>query len=337
MSKRSITRRQFLATTLAASMLAATGCATHANIVIPPVNAASGVACLKIANPSKFTILQFTDVHFFFGKELAETYNKHTEEDMKRLVALTKPDMVMVTGDLWRDSPPERMEDYMRVGIEKCAALGLPWAFTWGNHDKLIDFNVGHKALTAAKNSLYRGGDSAGNYVIDIVDRHQKMVCQLVCLNSERDGLGASQQKWMRELAEKTGKSSTTRFAFFHIPIKQYPDAWNSPTGRGFKAEGSGIAKEDGSSLPFLKTLNVNACFCGHDHTNDYSGMVEGIELVYGRATGYGGYGNDELPKGAKLITVNGKTGQYEWETILPDGTRWNPKPGERILKEKKK
>ena len=337
MSKRNITRRQFLETSVGVIGLAATGCATHARIVTTKPGASSGVTCLKISNPSKFTILQFTDVHLFFGKELAETYNKRSEEAIKKLVALAKPDILMVTGDLWRDNPPEKLEEYMRYGVEKCAALGVPWAFAWGNHDKLNDFAVGHKALTEAKNSLYHGGDSAGNYVIDIVDKHRKTVCQLVCLNTEGDGLGASQQKWMHELAEKSVKLSVPRFAFFHIPIKQYSDAWNSGTAKGFKAEGTGIGKEDGSSLPLLKALNVKACFCGHDHINDYSGNVEGVDLVYGRATGYGGYGDSELPKGAKLITVNAKTGQYTWESILPDGTRWSPKPGERISKEKKK
>ena len=334
--RKQITRRQFLDTTVAATGLAVAGCATHAQIAPSTPNAASDVACLKIANPSKFTILQFTDVHFFWERsEPWATLNKRTEEDMKKLVALAKPDMLMVTGDLWRNKPPELREQFMYYSVDQCASLGLPWAFAWGNHDELNDYTIGHKTLTAAKNSLYRGGDSKGNYVIDIVDRHQKRVCQLICLNSEREGLGASQQKWMRELAEKSGKPTVPRFAFFHIPIKQYADVWNSGVATGYKAEEPCIEKEDGSSLPFLKSLGIKACFCGHDHVDDYSGIVDGIELVYGRATGYGGYGNENLPKGAKLITVNGKTGQYEWETLLPDGTRWKPKPGERISCEK--
>ena len=337
MSKRTITRRQFLHITMGVAGLTITGCLTHTQVLPPSSHAPSDVACLKIGNPSKFTMLQFTDVHLFFGKELAETFNKHTEADMKKLVALAKPDMVIVTGDLWRDAPPERLEEYMRYATDKCASLGVPWAFAWGNHDKLNDYKVGHKVLTEARNSLYRGGDSEGNYLIDVVDGHRKTCCQLVCLNSDGDGLGVSQQKWMRELAEKTGKSSIPRFAFFHIPIKQYAEAWNNGTARGFKAEGTGIAKEDGSTLPLLNALNVKACFCGHDHVNDYAGIVDGIELVYGRATGHGGYGENDLPKGAKLITVNTRTGQYSWESILPNGTRWSPKPGDRILKEKKK
>ena len=30
---------------------------------------------------------------------------------------------------------------------------------------------------------------------------------------------------------------------------------------------------------------------CGHDHNNDYQGSYQGINLSYGRKTGYGSYG----------------------------------------------
>lgn len=336
--KKQITRRQFLETTMAITGLATAGCVTHVPMATMMPGESASTACLKISNPSKITILQLTDVHFFWGRnEPWATLNTRTEEDLKKLVAVAKPDMLVVTGDLWRNKPPELREEYMRYGIEQCTSLGVPWAFVWGNHDELNDYHVGHKALTEAKNSLYRGSNSTGNYVVDIVDRHHKLVCQLICLNSEREGLGAAQQKWMQELAEKSGKPSVLRLAFFHIPIKQYTDVWNSGVATGFKAEEPCIEKEDGSTLPFLKALGVKACFCGHDHVNDYSGVIDGIELVYGRVTGRGGYSTTDLPPGAKLITVNGKSGQYRWESILPDGTRWTPKPNERIIKERKK
>ena len=32
----------------------------------------------------------------------------------------------------------------------------------------------------------------------------------------------------------------------------------------------------------------MKANFCGHNHFNDYSGFWKGIELVFGRKTGYG-------------------------------------------------
>jgi len=40
-----------------------------------------------------------------------------------------------------------------------------------------------------------------------------------------------------------------------------------------------------------LMNKNIKATFCGHDHNNDFHGDYNGIELYYGRKTGYGGYG----------------------------------------------
>ena len=33
----------------------------------------------------------------------------------------------------------------------------------------------------------------------------------------------------------------------------------------------------------------------GHDHNNDYYGNIDGINLAYGRKTGYGCYGPDGM------------------------------------------
>lgn len=325
-----VTRRRFLAASSAALGVAlSTGCAARARIIPANGQAPSANRRLEIARPSRFTILQLTDVHFFGGRTAPlSVINDRTMGIMERLVKATSPDVIVVTGDLWPDRNPELFETHMQYGIDACAALGVPWAFCWGNHDKLTDFGVGHRALARAANSLYGGSDSAGNYVVDIVDRRGGVVCQLVCLNSERDGLGPKQQQWLRAVPART---QTPRLAFFHIPIKQYIDVWDNGPATGFYAEKRAIEKEDGSSLAVLKAAGVKACFCGHDHVNDYSGFADGVELVYGRATGAGGYGKELLPKGGKLITVDCATDRYKWETVLPDGSRWEPKPGERI------
>jgi len=331
--QKNLTRREFLETAAGATALVAlAGCATQARIVTLGQDAAPGVARLEISRPSRFTILQFTDLHFFAeDKGKYGLLNDTTVNNMRKLVALTKPDLLIVTGDLWRDNPPERLEEFMRYAVDQCASLGVPWAFTWGNHDQLKDYRVGHKALAEARNSLYRGAGSDGNYVIDIVGPHGRVVWEILCINSHVDGIGGPEQQWLRKLAERSGKQLPPRFAFFHIPLKQYVDIWNSGMATGIKGEDPCIEKEDGSSLPILKSLGVRACFVGHDHVNDYWGVIDGVDLVYGRATGMGGYGGTVLPKGAKLITVNCRTGRYEWRTLLLDGKRWRPAPGERI------
>ena len=43
----------------------------------------------------------------------------------------------------------------------------------------------------------------------------------------------------------------------------------------------------------------------GHDHNNDYHGIYDGINLAYGRKTGFGCYGPKNLKHGARVFEVN--------------------------------
>jgi len=50
---------------------------------------------------------------------------------------------------------------------------------------------------------------------------------------------------------------------------------------------------------------DITGVFCGHDHDNDYGGFVNNIEVVYGRKTGFGGYGPPpEFTRGARVIEL---------------------------------
>lgn len=168
--------------------------------------------------------------------------------------------------------------------------------------------------------------------MIDVLDKRGSRVCQLVCMNSEDDGLGPLEQAWMKQLAEDTadsGDPQPPRYAFFHIPIKQYAEIWDNGAASGIKGEEPCIEKEDGSSFAYLKMLGVRACFCGHDHVNCYSGVIDGVDLVYGRAAG--GYGADRVPKGGSRITINCRTGHFEWAVLIPGAPKWKPRPGKRV------
>ena len=58
----------------------------------------------------------------------------------------------------------------------------------------------------------------------------------------------------------------------------------------------------------------IAGVFVGHDHANDYAGVLDGIALVYGRITGFDdGYG--KLPKGARIIEL--KEGEKQFKTWI--------------------
>jgi 3',5'-cyclic AMP phosphodiesterase CpdA len=321
-----VSRRTFLKTTAVLLGIAP----FSANGVEAGVSSTSGGgAVLRVKHSSRFRILQLTDLHFFSrDKSTWDDFNARTVDQMRKIVEFSKPDLVMISGDVWSDNKEEMGEAHMRYAIEKFESLGVPWAFAWGNHDKLNDFSPGHEAFALAKNSLYRGVDSDGNYVINIVDDKGRLVWRLLCVNTHREGFGAHEQKWVRALP----KLDVPQFAFFHIPLKQYAEIWENGAASGIWGEPVCMENEDGTSLSVLKDAGVNACFCGHDHQNDYSGLADGVELVYGRVSRAGGYGADTFQKGGKLITVNCRKRRYEWDSITPDGRLWRPKKGQRDI-----
>ncbi len=332
MEMRKLTRRTFLGAGASLFGIAGFGCATGRTEIVPACAAdLPYVARLRVRRPGTVRMLQLTDVHFFAGEQpVWEVVNKKTVEDMQALVAATEPDFIFFTGDLWRDYPPEKLDEYARYAIEQCGALGVPWAFVWGNHDQVSDRASVEELLTKAPNSLYQGAGTNGNYVLNLEDRHGKVVWQFLCVDTETTGMLGTQQAWLKSLPEAIvggAKTIPPRMAAFHIPLKQYDSIWADGTARGIKCERVCFEGEDGSSLAVLKSLGVKACFCGHDHVNDYSGAVDGVELIYGRSTGRGGYGGLQLRKGGKLYTLDGRTGKYRWESVLTDGSRWVPGP----------
>jgi 3',5'-cyclic AMP phosphodiesterase CpdA len=293
---------------------------------------------LTVPDPSRVKILQFTDIHFFAGRdEHGPEVDEKSVELIKRLVDQSKPDMLMLTGDTWHNNPDGKGKEFQEFALEKIGSLGIPTTYVWGNHDQLDDYVAGHNKFAEARNSLYRGGVSGGNYTVDLLNKTGERVWELVCLNSNDAGLQPQQTTWLEDLKGKkaaSGEKPVPIHCFMHIPLLQYYYIWKGGLASGFKLEEVCSERENGLSLTKIKDLGpVKALFCGHDHVNDYSGLAEGIELAYGRATGYAGYGGEHVRKGGKLITINAQAGTYVWESIFMDGTTWHPDLDKRLDK----
>ncbi len=278
-------------------------------------------------------LLQFTDIHFNplrKGKKEDDT----TKDIMRKLVDLTEPHLLAITGDCWADNPFGKGLSFLESAVEFFGTLGVPWLFTWGNHDMLSDYSKGHDILASAKNSMYRGGREYGNYEVVIKDDGGKVLWKIVCINTSNYGFLEEQKKWLAQWIEKNRGNTIPVILAFHIPIYQYHTIWEEKIASGVKFEKVCYEKEDGSALDIIsKVPGLKACICGHDHVNDYSGVYKGIDLIYGRASGLGGYGSDVVPKGGKLYTLYPSTGEYDWVSITPDNERWRPPQGMRVEK----
>lgn len=347
MKRFTITRRAFLAT--AASAAAASAWPVRAQDAppeeIPGIISSHTYpetsAALTVKTPSRFRMLQLTDSHFFHGRKVdPDDYmlkaglqrDTRSVDDWKRIIDLHEPDLVVHTGDCWCDNPDGRGAEFQAQSIEWISSLGVPFAFVWGNHDQLSDQVKGHDAWHDAKHSLYRGGPSSGNYTVDILNAEGNRVFELFCVNTHRYGLVGPALEWVTGLAESrraSGAANPPAMLFHHIPTAAYIDALKTKGAGGTFLEVICNEQEQGAAFPQIKALGtVKACFCGHDHTNDISGVVDGVELVYGRSSGWNGYGWESVRKGGKLITVNCENGQYAWESVFADGLTWRPEAG---------
>ena len=129
--------------------------------------------------------------------------------------------------------------------------------------------------------------------------------------------LTRQQVDWLRESClartDKDGKVAPS-FAFFHIPLPEYRDAWEQGKHVGIKAE-SVCAPQINSGMfaAMVETRSVKGVFAGHDHNNDFVALWQGIALCYGRYSGGNTVYND-IPRGARVIRFNkNKEGFETW------------------------
>jgi hypothetical protein len=197
----------------------------------------------------------------------------------------------------------------------------------YGNHDpEVVGYRQIDSTILSSKLSVYElGPDSVrghGNYVLPVMRRGSDTPGAFLWgfdsgyrgPKGKYDWLRESQLSWFKSEHTRMHKSletPVTDLAFMHIPVRQYDSVWNTKACRGVKYEKVCWQGDDIGQFDTLKG-RVVAMFCGHDHVNDYTGTLDGLDLVYGRATGYRAYGNDKVPRGARVIQLNeGVRGYY--------------------------
>ncbi len=200
-----------------------------------------------------FKILHLTDIHI--GGSLY-SYPK----DIKALAACfaeieyTKPDLVIVTGDLCFPMGIMSMSLNNSAPVQQFAAFmrntGIPWAFTYGNHDTETLASLDKKELNEVYKSLaYKtSGNLLYPYVQpDIMGRNNQLIevrntagdlnTGLFLIDSNAytgDGINVydyihdDQVDWyadeVRRMNEEAGHTVNS-MVFFHIPLQEYRTA----------------------------------------------------------------------------------------------------------------
>lgn len=279
---------------------------------------------MAAASRKQFRCVQVTDLHQFHA---TKEDDNHTFADIRTYVERWKPDLLIVTGDLWHDNYQGAGARGVERVVRELPALGVPWTMLWGNHDRLDDYQAGHDAFAGAPRSVYGGAPTHGDYRLEVAAGDgEAPVLDLFCLNSNHEGLTAWQVtalQTMLEQAKARPNSPGKALLFHHIPMAELKTRLNAESFHGLKLEDVGSLADRGQTYPVVQASgSIRACFCGHNHVNDYFLDLGEVSLHYGRSTGYAGYGGDKLRKGAKLIQVDLASGEVQAATVFPDGSR---------------
>jgi len=275
---------------------------------------------LKFDNNGNFKIVQFTDLHE--GPNIDKTIDL-----MNKILQYEKPNMVIITGDII-DGKCKTVDDIKKAIsyiAEPMETRSIPWAIVFGNHDDehgmmtkeaMMKFYMDFKYNVSEIG--YKTFDRIGNYNIlieSLKDNTPKF--NIYMMDSGKyapfyigyNWIKFTQISWYKRTAlnlkQKHGKIIPA-LMFFHIPLRKFKKAWISKLIDGKRCEKERCGR---INLCFFNTLvrtgDVKGIFVGHDHLNNYCGLLKGIKLGYAGHTGYTGYWKHDITRGARIFIIN--------------------------------
>ena len=291
---------------------------------------------LRFNAQGKFTVMQISDI-----QECGALHPRGLRL-LEAALDREKPDLVVFTGDqvkgyspALRLAPPERRRALIARTIRGITApleaRGIPFTFTFGNHDHDAPLPGDEQVRLYQSGALCLAQESpAGvpgfaNHALPVLDSQgEKAALLLYMLDSHGpSGTGYTplcpeQVDWYRQTreayAEKTG-GYVPSMLFQHVPVEEVIELYReSPRGKGAlegfrNYSGKHFRLDESRAEGFMGELpsspDANAglfgaalekgemlgMFFGHDHKNGFHGDVRGITLGYAPGAGYRTYG----------------------------------------------
>lgn len=267
------------------------------------------------------SILQLTDLHLTYG---IDSGDRKTFDTISRLVQSQPFDLVVLTGDLTLSTIGPIL--FARL-VRHMESLKTPWTFVFGNHE--TDFHSHADFLRRIGDTEYllfqTGPDleagGVGNFRIQFnrtgvpfymayfLDSHAERTMYSEA-EGEYDYLKPSQVEWY---TTHVANDSVDSVVYMHIPLRQMidPIAYDGIFLED-KVYPQGV--DTGFFAAMLAGNKSKAAFFGHDHLNDFTMVVDGILLGYGRITGHNAYGH--LERGGRVFRVFAD-GTFETHVLL--------------------
>jgi len=281
---------------------------------------------LNFNSEGEFTVLQFTDLHYG-DTDGVDGYTLQLQRDM---IAKVKPDLIVVSGDgvsghegyYFFDTfhIPNFFKKHWKKFTQAISEAGIPYAFTIGNHDidgdldryEIAKLDMTHP-LSVRKTS--EGIPDTLNFYVPIYSskNQDKLAANIWLFDSGSKGCMDHEDSWgcveehqiqwyeqeSKKIKEQHG-ADVHHIAFVHIPPPEYMMLANQGEIYGSSGEPVSCPNVNSGFFDRVQARNdISAIFVGHDHFNSYGGSYNGIELVYGQKSGYGGYGET---RGARVI-----------------------------------
>ena len=283
---------------------------------------------LNFNKKGEFKIIQFTDTHINQQKENISLV-LHV---ISSVVEAEKPDLVVFTGDIVTENNPEHA--FGKID-ELLQSHNTKYVVVLGNHDDEHNAKRMEVAELLSKqanclNVMSEDVFGTTNFVLPIGSGKKQALLYFMDSNAystlkpKVEGYGwfdLSQVVWYKEQSnfytEANKGEPLPALAFFHIPLPEYKELWNNKdlTKIGDKQED--VCSPDintGMFAAMVEAGDVMGTFVGHDHVNDYMGVLYDIALAYGRCSGArNAYG--EFPPGGRVIVL--KKGKREFDTWI--------------------
>ncbi|MCC5937050.1 MAG: metallophosphoesterase [Lunatimonas sp.] len=282
---------------------------------------------LQFKQDGTFKIAQFTDIHLHTD---TPGEPEKTREIIEYVLKSEKPDLSVLTGDIVNSPAPEGWEFIAAI----FGSSGIPWAVTLGNHDdedqwsreQIFEFLEKQEGFVGISGPDISG---VGNYLIPLQSASTSETAALLYFldshgypkNAKRgsyDWVKFDQINWYRtqstKLTQTNHNTPYPALAFFHIPVPEFLEVVGNETYMGIKEEGVASPEiNTGLFAAFVEMQDVMGAFVGHDHYNNYIGILQDVALAFGQTSGYGGYG--DFAKGARIIEL--REGEYAFNTWI--------------------
>ena len=229
---------------------------------------------LKFRKNGKLKLLIIADA------QDTDTPQRETTDIIRNSIRTSSPDLIILLGDNIAGNfdgvTPEKTKEAVKKVLEPICEKKLPFALVFGNHD--------HEGL---KNRCGFGEKEAKEFILEEFMRYPGC---LAVKGEPESGVGTY------NLPVKSSDGSKTVFNLWLMDSGTYDDNG-----------GYGFVQPDQTEWyhhqfdTWKKQGDILCAFFGHDHTNDYLGEVDGIDLCAVPAAGYYSYG---WHHGARTVTV---------------------------------